>query len=303
MPGFQLWKSPSGGVSATSRRRRFSGLWFLLWFMLPGTVHAQETPTVEEVREDIEAFQDFFLARFPSVQRDSYNEGAAGLPQYANYRTLMELLQLAPPQSDQLSVGLAAWTRPMGDGLSLEQCFQGNPPPFAYPYFFAGQVRTIAADINACRSRHDEPPLDPASGEMARLIAAFKAPWIGQPLDVDYREEEVRRLYAVGRNFFWTKRGQMNLSCANCHVHNAGNRLRGYVLSPALGHGTGYPAYSIRWSLQGEPMGTLYRQYALCNARAGATPLEPQSEPYIGLELYQAIMNSGIPLNAPGLRP
>ena len=264
---------------------------------------ADSIPPVAEVRNDIRQFQDFFLSRFPGVPLESYRDGVAALPQYSRQRENRDLLLAAPPHLDEVEAGRTVWDAPMSSGLSLRDCFSGKPPPIAYPYFFDGEVRTVAGDINLCRSQNGEAPLDAMGSEMARLVAAFKDPWRGQPLDVDYREEEVRRLYAIGRHYFWAKRGQMNLSCANCHVHNAGNRLRGHVLSAALGHGMGYPAYSIRWSLGGDPMGTLHRQYAYCNALAGAAPLEAQSETYVGLELYQAIMNSGIPLSAPALRP
>ncbi len=256
-----------------------------------------------QIREEIQEFQRFFLSRFPSVTLDAYRHGAISLPQFARHQINHDLLLLAPPYVDEVEAGRTAWETPMTSGRSLRDCFRGKPPPFAYPYFLDGKVRTIVGDVNRCRSQNGESPLDPMGHPMARLVAVFKSPWQGLPLDVDIREEEVRRLYATGRQYFWAKRGQMNLSCANCHVHNAGNRLRGQVLSAALGHGLGYPAYSLRWSVQGQPMGTLHRQYALCNARAGAAPLDAQSEAYIGLEVYQAIMNTGIPLSAPGLRP
>jgi hypothetical protein len=31
----------------------------------------------------------------------------------------------------------------------------------------------------------------------------------------------------LGKKFFYAKRGQLNLSCANCHVDFAGRRIRG----------------------------------------------------------------------------
>lgn len=270
---------------------------------VPWSTVADDAPSVEEVRDDIRQFQDFFLSRFPGVPLESFRDGVAALPQYSRQRVGRDLLLMAPPHLDEVAAGNAAWEVAMSSGVTLRDCFSGKPPPTAYPYFFDDEVRTVAGDINLCRGQNGEPPLDAMGTEMARLVAAFKAPWQGQILDVDYREEEVRRLYAIGRDYFWAKRGQMNLSCANCHVYNAGNRLRGHVLSAALGQGMGHPAYSVRWSLGGKPMGTLHRQYAYCNALAGAAPLEAQSETYIGLELYQAIMNTGIPLSAPGLRP
>ena len=264
---------------------------------------ADAIPSEEEIRLDIREFQDYFLSRFPGVPLESFGKGVTALPQYSAQLENLDLLLQAPPYLDALDTGKKAWKEPMMSGLSLEDCFSGKPPPIAYPYYFNNSIHTITGDINQCRSQNGEPPLDPDGSEMAALITAWKAPWRGQSLDVDYREPEVRRLYGLGRQYFWAKRGQMNLSCANCHVHNAGNRLRGQVLSAALGHGMGYPAYGLQWGKTGEPMGTLHRRYARCHAYAGAAPMESQSEAHIALELYQAIMNSGIPLDAPSLRP
>jgi sulfur-oxidizing protein SoxA len=267
------------------------------------TAQAQQVPEEAEIRQDIRDFQEFFQSRFPGVSLEDFRHGVNALPQNTRQSMIHDLLSAAPPYDDDIDAGRRAWQAPMPGGLSLADCFTGKPPPTAYPYFYNGRVHTISGDINLCRSRNGAAPLDALSPEMARLVAAFKAPWRGLPMDVDYREAEVRRLYAVGRQAFWAKRGQMNLSCANCHVHNAGNRLRGQVLSAALGHGAGYPAYSIRWRIGGEAMGTLQRRYARCNALAGAAPLAADSETYLALELYKAILNQGVPLEAPSLRP
>lgn len=275
----------------------------ILALLVTDGVAAAGIPSEAEIRDDINRFQGYFQSRFPGVDLTEYRDGVAALPQASSRQQNLDLLLQAPPYLDAIDAGKAIWQQPMSSGLSLHDCFSGKPPPIAYPYYFNGSVHTIAGDINLCRSQNGASPFDPDGPEMAAVVAAFKAPWQGQPLDVDYREAEVRRLYALGRQFFWAKRGQMNLSCANCHVHNAGNRLRGQVLSAALGHGMGFPAYGQHWEQGGQPMGTLHRRYARCNALAGAAPLEPQGETYVALELYQAIMNSGIPLSAPSLRP
>jgi len=48
--------------------------------------------------------------------------------------------------------------------------------------------------------------------------------------------------------------------------------------------------------------GTIHRRYAACDRQAGAAPFAAQSQEYIALEVYQAIMNSGIPLKVPSQR-
>ncbi len=260
------------------------------------------TPSIDEVRLDIREFQQFFRSRFADVRLEDYNDGVNALPQYAQRRLTWKLLMEFPPFESELIKGQEAWRKPLPTGGSLEQCFAGKPPPNAYPYYFNESVHTVVGDINRCLVEGGAMELDGMSSKMARLEAAFKFPWNGQITDVDFRDEKMRELYEKGRQFFWAKRGQMNLSCANCHVHNAGNQLRGDVLSAALGHTTGYPSYSTKWSLQDQPMGTLHRRYASCNVMVGAAPFTAQSQEYIALEVYQGILNIGIPLKVPSQR-
>ena len=264
--------------------------------------HGQSIPEVEEIREDIRNFQQFFLSRFPDVPLDAYHDGVNALPQYAAKKTTWELLMEYPPYETEMLSAERMWQATLPSGSSLKKCFVGKPPPTAYPYFFNGTVHTIVGDINRCLTENGAQELDGMGYQMALLVAAFKSPWSGQILDIDYRSSEIRRLYQIGRQYFWAKRGQMNLSCANCHVHNAGNQLRGDVLSAALGHPSSYPAYSTSWSLLGDPMGTLHRRYAQCNKLVGAAPLAAQSQEYIALEIYQTIMSSGIPIKVPSQR-
>ena len=271
-------------------------------FALP-SAWGQNPPQEDEIQAEIEDFRDYFLSRFPGVTVAEYNDGVNALPQNVRQSLNRDLLLAAPPYDDELEAGRIAWQTIMPSGASLADCFTGKPPPTAYPYYFNGEAHTISGDINSCLSQNGAKPIKINSIDMARLVLAFKAPWRGLPMDVDFREAEIRRLYAKGRHAFWAKRGQMNLSCANCHVHNAGNRLRGQVLSAALGHGSGFPAYSIRWREGGTPIGTLYRRYDRCFALAGAAPLPADGETYLALEVYQTIMNQGIPLNAPSIRP
>lgn len=259
-------------------------------------------PSASEVREDIRQFQQFFLSRFPDVPLEAYQDGVNALPQYARRKLGWELLMEYPPYESEMIIAEEIWQATLPSGSTLKQCFTGKPPPTAYPYYFNGEVHTIVGDINRCLLENGAQELDGMSNQMALLAAAFKAPWSGQILDIDFRSERIRAFYQKGRQYFWAKRGQLNLSCANCHVHNAGNQLRGDVLSAALGHASGYPAYSINWSIQGEPMGTLHRRYAQCNRLVGAAPLPAQSEEYIALEIYQTIMSTGIPIKVPSQR-
>jgi len=271
--------------------------------------------SIEQISLDQKAFREFFRNRFPELESSQYSEGAPVLPQFSRQRIGYDLLKTAPPYDSVLREAAFLWKQPLANGTTLTQCFSGKPPPTAYPFLFENEVHTLESDINECFVKNGSQPLELDSGMLAAAIAVYKNPFRGQPIDFDIRDQQIRALYDEGKQYFWSKRGQMNLSCANCHVHNAGNQLRGEVLSPALGQGAGYPAFSMREfskpaSVEGggaqpvtQPMQSLHERYQQCNIIAGAAPLALQSKTYLALEIYQAIMNSGLPIDAPGLRP
>ena len=118
---------------------------------------------------------------------------------------------------------------------------------------------------------------------------------------VDYLTIPMQKAYADGRQFFWARRGQKNQSCASCHVDNAGNRLGLDVIGPALGQGTGFPGFSLEQSVSGDRprLRSLHQQYRKCMARVGAEPLALGSSTFIALEVYQGIINSGVPIGEP----
>lgn len=41
--------------------------------------------------------------------------------------------------------------------------------------------------------------------------------------------------YQNGKNFYFSRRGQLDLSCFHCHFNNAGSSIRANVLGPTLG--------------------------------------------------------------------
>ncbi|MBX2868042.1 MAG: sulfur oxidation c-type cytochrome SoxA [Acidiferrobacterales bacterium] len=267
--------------------------------------------SMQEIEQDQIEFRQFFQSRFPDLDLEDYRQGASALPQFSRQRSGHQILLSMPPYETVVKDAQLLWKQPMASGATLSECFSGKPPPTAYPFLFQGEIHTIESDINNCLVQNGNPVLSSEDEKLATLVAAYKSPFRGQPIDIDIRDENVRALYDEGKQYFWAKRGQMNLSCANCHVHNAGNQLRGDVLSSALGHGAGYPAFSIRQfslsetegqSNQASGMQTLHQRYQQCNVIAGAAPLPSQSATYLALELYQAIMNAGLPIDAPGLR-
>jgi sulfur-oxidizing protein SoxA len=74
--------------------------------------------------------------------------------------------------------------------------------------------------------------------------------------------------------------------------------VRSDILSPALGHTTGWPVYRSKW---GE-LGTLHRRFSGCNKQVRAKDFPAQGEEYRNLEYFLTHMSNGIEFNGPSAR-
>jgi sulfur-oxidizing protein SoxA len=95
------------------------------------------------------------------------------------------------------------------------------------------------------------------------------------------------------------------MACADCHYYYSGNKIRADILSPALGHTTGFPVYRNKWagkSKSGDGMGTMHRRYGGCNKQVRAKPFKAQSDEYKALEYFHTYMSNGLEINGPSQR-
>ncbi len=255
--------------------------------------------------EDIAAFQGYFKKRFPDVSLEAYSDGVNSLPQYAERRGNWELMMEFPPYEEHVEKGREEWATAFANGKSLADCAKSWPPATAYPWYDESidDLHTVVGDINACLKANGEEPIkNMKNGKMARLVIAYKEQFNGQIINVDVSKPGAQKLYEKGKEFYWKKRGQLNFSCADCHVHSSGQKVRGDVLSAGLGHTSGFPVYRTKWSLSNKPLGTVHRRYGGCNSQVRAQSFKVQGPEYKALELYEAVMNTGVPMNVPSQR-
>ena len=248
---------------------------------------------------DKQEFRTYFLKTYPDVHFDDYADGVVSMPDMEAERKTWQKELRAAPYRTELELGKAIWETPFSNGENLSRCFVNGGIGIAqnYPYWDdqTKTVRTLELDINACRERNDERPYDDLlKGELAAVTAYMKS--LAQNkrvrIKLDASKRDAIAAYNRGRHFFWAKRGRQNLSCADCHVERTDR-------SPALGQGVNYPVYRPEW----DGLGTLHRRYIACMQGAQqAKPFAAQSQQFRELELYQAYMNSDLPLNAPGYR-
>ena len=160
----------------------------------------------------------------------------------------------------------------------------------------SGALLNLEGRINRCRTRHQQAePLAYESDALLGLTAFVAHQSRGMPVRVAI-DGPAAPYYAAGEGFFHRRQGQLNLSCANCHVENAGRRLRGDTISHGLGNG--YPAYRLEW----QTVGSLHRRLRACSLGVRAVQFEPGSPEYLGLELYLAGRAAGVPIEIPAIR-
>lgn len=257
---------------------------------------AQATPA-----EDLKSFREYFMKRFPGVPLNEYQNGVYAIN--ADARASWEAIEEFPPYEDELMRGEELFNTPFANGKTYASCFPNGGKGIRqnYPYFDAdsGEIKTLEGEINECRTQNGEEPLGWSKGDIAAISAYMASTANGKKLNVKVpNDPRALEAYNRGKMHFYAKRGQLNLSCANCHQDNAGNMVRADTLSPALGHPTHFPVYRLKWS----GLGTLHRRYGGCNKQVRALPFKSQSDEYKALEYFHTYMSNGIEVNAPSTR-
>ena len=259
-------------------------------------------PSPDSPAGDQKAFQDYFKNRFPDVPFADFANGpyAVNLPMRKQWEEIMQF----PPYDFALDEGKTAFETPFANGKSYADCFpnKGIGVRQTFPYFDTktGEVVTLDLAINRCRTENGEKPLPYQTGMMASITAYMAETSRDKPFDIKIPDDPRARVaYEEGKKFFYSRRGQLNFSCASCHAGASGQRMRGDILAPALGILAAFPIYRSDWG----SMGTIDRRFTSCSSQMRAEPLPPQDVQYRNLEYFLSYMGNGVPISGPGTRP
>jgi len=269
----------------------------IITFMGACLVGSVAIATQASPQDDLKEFRNYFQSKYPEIPLAEYANGLYAFPAAADRRAEWEQIEEFPPYELAISKGEEFW-KSNGLGSCMKRAAN------KYPRWDAAskQIVTAEQDINACLTKMGKKPIkNLKKGTMAQVMAYYRYQYRGQKVDLSdypFNNADALAAYEYGKTYFWAKRGQLNFSCANCHVHSAGKHIGGNILSAALGHGTGFPVYRNKWG----GLGTLHRRYGGCNKQVRATPLKPQSAEYRALELYETFMSTDLPLTAPSNR-
>ncbi|MGZ5999851.1 MAG: sulfur oxidation c-type cytochrome SoxA, partial [Rhizomicrobium sp.] len=251
---------------------------------------------------DFKAFRKYFTERFPKVQLNDFVNGPYSMDE--GLRKQWQAKEEFPPYEFAVEQGKQMFATPFKNGKSYGDCFpnKGVGVRQMYPMFDArsGAVITLEVAVNQCREANGETPLDPLKDDMAAVTAYMAFTSRGKPFDIKIPDDpRALAAYKKGEEYFYTRRGQFNMSCAGCHVQNPGNHIRTEMLAPALGIVNALPIYRSEWG----GMGTTSRRFATCNSQIRGVPLKPDDENYRDVEYYLSYMGNGLPISGPGARP
>lgn len=251
--------------------------------------------------EDQAAFQKYYESRFPNTPTADFANGVYSILPEA--REQWESIEEFPPYEIAIENGEKLYHSKFANGKSLADCFGPEGAVRGqYPLWDKdrGMVVTMERAVNECREANGEKPYGWKKGKIADVTAYMSYNSRGQEVKVDIPSNDPRAVaaYEDGKEHFYTKRGQLNFACADCHMLTAGNLYRADTTSPAFGHATSWPVFRSKW----QSMGTLHRRFAGCHNNIRANPYKAQGAEYSNLEYFVTYMSNGLDFNGPAAR-
>lgn len=160
----------------------------------------------------------------------------------------------------------------------------------------AGEVWTMEMYINDCReNRMGAEKWGWNSNPMVNTTALISVQSRGMPVDVAI-DGPAAETWEKGKEIYYTRYGQLELSCANCHEDNYGNYIRADHLSQ--GQINGFPAYRLK----NAKLNSIHNRFKGCVRDTRAETFKEGSPEFIALELYVASRGNGLSVEGVSVR-
>lgn len=160
----------------------------------------------------------------------------------------------------------------------------------------SAKLLNIEGRINLCRSNYQRQPQLAYESQALLALTTYVASLAQGERPAVVVDGPAAPHFQRGREYFFRRRGQLNLACNQCHDDHWGSLLRGDRLSQ--GHGNAFPAYRLEW----QTLGSLHRRLHDCDLGVRAEPHSGGSLVYTELELYLAWRARSLVLESPGVR-
>lgn len=155
---------------------------------------------------------------------------------------------------------------------------------------------TMEQRINNCRTENmGAKEWKWESSQMLAMTAYVRNQSRGAPVNVQ-SDGPMAEWVEKGKKVYYTRVGQLDMSCANCHEANYGKYIRADFLSQ--GQSNGFPTYRLKW----QKLGSLHRRFKGCMKNIRAKPYKVGGEEFVALEIYLAQRGKGLQVEAPAVR-
>ena len=159
-----------------------------------------------------------------------------------------------------------------------------------------GKLVVMEDVINECRTERMEADAWKWSGaEMQGMVAAINHQSRGMPINVAV-DGDAAPFYEQGKEMYYTRYGQLELSCASCHEDNNGNYIRADHLSQ--GQTNGFPTYRLKQA----KLISKHNRFRGCIRDTRAETFAEGSDEFRALELYVASRGNGLSIETPAVR-
>lgn len=160
----------------------------------------------------------------------------------------------------------------------------------------AGEMRTLAMQVNACRTERMGAEAYKYDGpQMTAMEALISVQSRGMPVNVAI-DGPAAEYWEKGKEIYYTRYGQLELSCANCHEENYGNYIRADHLSQ--GQINGFPTYRLK----NAGLVQQHNRFRGCIRDTRGETFAVGSPEFIALETYVASRGNGLSVEGPAVR-
>lgn len=150
--------------------------------------------------------------------------------------------------------------------------------------------------VNNCRTKRMQADAWKWSGaEMQGMVALIAHQSRGMPVNVAI-DGPAQSWWEKGKEMYYTRYGQLELSCANCHEQNYGNMIRADHLSQ--GQTNGFPTYRLKQA----KLISQHNRFRGCIRDTRAETFAEGSDEFRALELYVASRGIGLSVESPAVR-
>lgn len=168
-----------------------------------------------------------------------------------------------------------------------------------YPKWDGDAKRPINVELQIDKCRVQNMGAEPYKfdhPDQKALTAYIKNQSLGEPVSVDLSQGDLQSWWDKGKDLYYRRTGQLNLSCASCHEVSTGKMIRADHLSQ--GQVNGFPTYRLKQAA----LVSLHNRFRGCIRDTRAEYPKAFSDELMALEVYVTWRGTGLSVETPSVR-